>query len=67
VCEEPRDVECIIRTAWKPQMRGMQQVIATEHGNHMTILAMIFDGHERQHVNSPYNDPLVIEQKVDNA
>ncbi|KAJ8453099.1 LOW QUALITY PROTEIN: hypothetical protein Cgig2_014862 [Carnegiea gigantea] len=70
--EEPREEEwstkvvatiargyakCITRTMWKTQMRGMQQVMAINHGNRII----------GQNFSPLYNDPLVVELKVAKA
>ncbi|KAJ8424134.1 hypothetical protein Cgig2_024377 [Carnegiea gigantea] len=51
---------CITCTAWKTQMRGIQQVMVVDYRNRITVPTMIFDGHDGQHFSSPHSDPLVV-------
>jgi len=70
-CEEPQEEECsteivttiaggyaegITQVAWKAQMRGTQQVLTAERGNHTTVPTMVFDTREGQHFSSLHNN-----------
>ncbi|KAJ8420089.1 LOW QUALITY PROTEIN: hypothetical protein Cgig2_002030 [Carnegiea gigantea] len=78
----PRDEECsmeimasitggytegMTRSAWKAQLRGMQQVLMTEQGPHLIAPTMVFGAKEAPHFAFPHNDPLVVEMKIARA
>ncbi|KAJ8426004.1 hypothetical protein Cgig2_007773 [Carnegiea gigantea] len=47
-------------------MRGMQQVLTAEQGNHVTVPTMIFVGREGPHFSSSHNELLVVELTMGN-
>ncbi|KAJ8423080.1 hypothetical protein Cgig2_032280 [Carnegiea gigantea] len=59
--------EGMMRSAWKAQLRGTQQVLTVEQGARVTVPTTVFGGRETPRYASPHNDPLVIEMKVASA
>ncbi|KAJ8423820.1 LOW QUALITY PROTEIN: hypothetical protein Cgig2_017383 [Carnegiea gigantea] len=55
------------QSAWKVQLRSVQQVLTTEQGPRTTVPTMVFGGKEAPQFASPHNDPLVVEMKIASA
>ncbi|KAJ8420014.1 hypothetical protein Cgig2_016914 [Carnegiea gigantea] len=60
-------VEEITRSAWKAQLRSVQQVLTVEQGSCLTAPAMVFGGKGAPPFASPHNDPVVVEMKIASA
>ncbi|KAJ8433879.1 hypothetical protein Cgig2_021262 [Carnegiea gigantea] len=57
----------MIRSAWKAQLGGAQQVLMTDQGPRVMVPTMVFGEREAPCFASPHNNPLVVEMKIASA